>query len=79
MSLNTCVANRCRFAVAAVVACSFVCHPRQGSASVFAVACLQLFPQDLFFLVKPLQQELMRNHTRKPNKNNGLAAENNLP
>jgi hypothetical protein len=29
--------------------------------------------------VKPFQQELTRNSTRKPNKNKGLVTENNLP
>jgi hypothetical protein len=31
------------------------------------------------FSVKPFQQEPLRNSTRKPNKNNTLAPENNLP
>ena len=31
------------------------------------------------FPVKPLRQELIRNSARKPNKNKGLASENNLP
>ena len=32
-------------------------------------------PQALFFLVKPFQQELIRNSARKPNKNKALASE----
>ncbi len=39
----------------------------------YALSLLPVFP------VKPLQQELIRNSARKPNKNKALAAENNLP
>src|SRR5260370_34199 len=37
--------------------------------------CFRIVPRPCFFLVKPLQQELIRNSACKPNKNKALASE----
>ena len=53
--------------------------PQHCAFAVDAVVVLRPEPCSLFFRVKPLRQELIRNFARKPNKNKALASGNNLP